>query len=332
MNIHPHQPRIWYPVSLKLDHVSPAVRWVDLAGVAFDEPFFHHTVNRLAERESLVLPLGATPPVDAQPWLAPSAFIFHVSRCGSTLLCNIFRALSNTHVVAEPQPVMALLGPYSSKLWPCTEAEWAPKRDALLRQMMQRLGQPPTGSATRYIVKLASYSAMRMEVIRALWPDVPVLFLVRDPAEVIVSNMGRRPAWMKLLQRPAQTRNVFGWAEKNHPASVEEFCARAFGELCDSTLRNMGANSLVMDYRELIEGGWSRAFAFLGLDAPDAGEQARIEEATKTYSKDASGEARFKADGKVKGDRITPAISEAADRWARPSLRALLAASNEVQS
>ena len=191
---------------MKLGHASPAVRWVDLSGVAFDGPFFQHPVNRLAERESLVLPLGATPAGDAQPWLVPSAFVFHVWRCRSTLLCNIFRALNDTHVVAEPQLLMALLGPYSATLWPCTEAEWAPKRDALLLHMMQWLGQPPTSSATRYIVKLASYSAMRMGVIRALGPDVPILFLVRDPAEVMVSNLGRRPVWMNLLQRPAQAR------------------------------------------------------------------------------------------------------------------------------
>lgn len=88
---------------------------------------------------------------------------------------------------------MALLGPYSARLWPCTEAEWAAKLDALLLEMMQRLGQPATGSANRYIVKLASYGAMRMEMIRALWPDVSILFLVRDPAEVMVSDLGRRP-------------------------------------------------------------------------------------------------------------------------------------------
>ena len=262
MNTHPVQPRIWYPVSVKLGHVPPVVRWVDLSGVAFDEPFFHHTVYRLAERESLVLPMGATSAGEAQPWPSPSAFVFQVLRCGSTLLCNIFRAPNDTHVVAKPRPVMALLGPYAARLWPCTEAEWAPKRDALLLQMMQRLGPPATSSATRYIVKLASYGATRMEMIRALWPDVSILFLVRDPAKVMVPNQGRKPVWMNLLQRPAQARN---------------------------------------------------------------------KEATKTYSRDAYGEARFNADGRAKGDCMKPTISKAAKRWARPALWALFATSNKVQ-
>ena len=272
----------------------------------------------------MVTALGESPSGVDSPWIAPSAFIFHVSRCGSTLLGNIFRALNDTHVVAEPQAITALLSPYSEKLWPYTAQEWAQTRDQLLRQMMQRLGQPPLGSASRYIVKFTSYSAARMDVIRVLWPQVPIVFLVRDPAEVMVSNLNRAPGWMKLAERPDQARIVFGWTDESYPASREEFCARAFGQLCHSAMLYKGPQSMVMDYQELISGGWNRVFAFLGIDGPDADTQLRIAEATATYSKDAAGDARFETDTKVKRERVTPAIRDAADRWARPHLQQLL--------
>lgn len=315
---------LWYPVHLDLRQAASSVRWVDLSGVAFNEPFFHHTVNRAGGRRSMMTALGESPAGAEPPSIAPSAFIFHVSRCGSTLLCNIFRALNRTHVVAEPQPIMALLSAYSETPGPYAAEEWAQKRDQLLRQMMQGLGQPPMGSASRYIVKFTSYCAARMDIIRSLWPEVPIVFLVRDPVEVMVSNLNRAPGWMKLRERPQQLRNLFGWADESHPVSREEFCARAFGQLCQSALRHKGPRSMVMDYQDLISGGWNRVFAFLGLDAPDAGEQLRIAEATKTYSKDAAGEVRFEPDAREKRDRVTPEIRDAADRWARPHLLQLL--------
>lgn len=327
MNISPTPHPVWYPTHVNLKHPESAVRWVDLSGLVFDDPFFHHTVKRAAGRESVVLPLGTTPPGAAQPSMAPSAFIFHVSRCGSTLLCNIFRALNDAHVVAEPQPVTSLLTPYIDDVWPYAADDWEQKRDHLLVQMMQRLGQPPkppVGSASRYIVKFTSYSATRMAVIRALWPQVPIVFLVREPEEVMASNMDRSPVWMKLFQNSRQARNVFGWAEDVRPASREDFAARAFGQLCQSATLHKGQPSLVMDYRELVSGGWNRIFEFLGFDALDDNEKLRIEEATKIYSKDASGELRFASDDKAKPDRVTPEIREAADRWARPQLQQLL--------
>ena len=318
-----HAP-IWYPAHLALRQAASSLRWIDLSGVAFNEPFFHHTVNRASGRQSMVTGLGESPAGDEHRWIAPSAFIFHVSRCGSTLLCNVFRALNNTQVVAEPQPIMALLAPYSKSLWPYTAEEWGRKRDQLLRQMMQRLGQPSLGFASRYIVKFTSYSAARMDIIRALWPQVPIVFLVRDPAEVMVSNLHRAPAWMSLMERPRQARAVFGWTDDINPTSREEFCARAFGQLCHSAILHKGPQSMVMDYEELVAGGWSRVFAFLGLDTPNADERLRIAEATKTYSKDAASEARFEVDTKIKRERVTPPIRDAADRWARPYLQQLM--------
>lgn len=315
---------VWYPTNVSLKHAESTVRWVDLSGMVFDEPFFHHTVKLAAGRESVVLPLGSTPPGPVQPSIAPSAFVFHVSRCGSTLLCNIFRALNDAHVVAEPQPVTSLLTPYFEDVWPYAADEWEQKRDELLLQMMQRLGQSPVGSASRYIVKFTSYSATRMAIIRALWPQVPMVFLVREPEEVMASNLDRSPVWMKMFQKPRQARNVFGWADDIRPATREEFAARAYGQLCESATFHKGQPSLVMDYQELVSGGWNRIFAFLGFGALDDQEKVRIAEATKIYSKDAAGELPFASGDQDRLDRITPEIREAADKWARPQLQKLL--------
>ena len=317
---------IWYPAHVELRRADSSVHWVDLAGMRFDEPFFHHTVTRARGRSLITTALDDEPPGEALPAPQPSAFIFHVSRCGSTLLCNLLRAMNGTHVVAEPQPVSALLTPTSESCWPYAEPARESRRDQLLRRMVHRLGQPPALADGRYVLKLSSYCTMRLELLRALWPQVPVIFLVRDPVEVMVSNFRGGSAWLRIWQRPRQARSMFGWAEDSTSMSREEFAARVFGRLCETVLLHKGPRTLVMDYRELIADGWGRIASFLQMPAPDAKEQARIQDAMQTYSKSGDAPARFDADESAKRDGATPAMREAAARWAEPPMRALLAA------
>src|SRR6185312_2160384 len=99
------------PVALSLD--PPAIDWGDLGGMRFSEPFFDQTIERWA---------GGTPPprllrtgfdaldaLDAAPSLEPTALIFHLSRCGSTLLSRLLATLPATLVIAEPRPLNTLL-------------------------------------------------------------------------------------------------------------------------------------------------------------------------------------------------------------------------------
>ena len=171
-----------------------------------------------------------------------------------------------------------VLTPTTAEGWPYSEDECERQRDALLRRLVLRLGQPTTGPGGRYVLKFSSYCAMRLDLIRALWPRVPVVFLVRDPVEVMVSNFSRGSAWQGIWRRPVQASEMFGWVENSAAMSREEFSARVIGRLCHMATLYRGAPSLVMDYRELVSGGWRRILGFLGYPAPDLLEQAAIDE------------------------------------------------------
>src|SRR5262249_49488944 len=90
--IKPEQMRYWLPVDAIIDEGRPAIEWMDFAGVEFDEPFFVETVARVKANDTkrtvvtdLDLLLQFEKIADN---LQPSGFIFHASRCGSTLLAN----------------------------------------------------------------------------------------------------------------------------------------------------------------------------------------------------------------------------------------------------
>jgi hypothetical protein len=317
---------IWYPTraSLRFDHET--MTWTDLSGISFDEPFFHKTVKRAFNRTTLTLPIGTQPTTNLAAVAEPTAFIFHVSRCGSTLLCNILRALGNAHVVAEAQPFTALLAPVDTRHHSNQVAEQTQQRHALLRQVALALGQSPSSQKTTYIIKCTSYSAMRLDLIRAIWPMVPIVFLTRDPVEVIVSNMRRPPGWISAWKDPRQAASVFGWSEDTINLSQEAYFARSFGSICQAALTHLGTPSLVLDYHDLSHhDGWRKVLAFLGIDAPDAAAQIRLSSVLRTNAKSNHGKSLFSPDAQEKRSKASELVQEAANHWAYPPLHALLA-------
>ena len=319
-------PPIWYPTHASLRFGHKAMRWTDLSGISFDEPFFHQTVRKALNRTTLTLPIGTLPANCLAASTEPTAFIFHVSRCGSTLLCNILRALGKTHVVAEAQPFTALLTPVNTRHPPTQVEIRTQQRYALLRQIAFALGQNPSNEKTPYFIKCTSYSAMRLDLIRAIWPTVPIIFLTRDPLEVIVSNMHRSPGWINAWKDPRQAASVFGWAEDTVDLSEEAFFARSFGSICEAALTHLGTPSLVLDYHDLNHrDGWRRMLTFLGIEAPDAAASMRISSVLQTNAKANRSNALFSPDAQEKRNKASPLVQEAANRWAYPPLRALMA-------
>lgn len=318
---------IWYPTRASLGLGQASMTWSDLSGLSFEEPFFHQTVRRACDRATRTLPIG-TEPTSCLPVVsaAPAAFIFHVSRCGSTLLCNMFRSLGNSHVVAEAQAFTALLTPVGSRYKQDQLAQHTQQRHALLRQVSHSLGQNPVGETTPYYIKCTSYSAMRLDLIRSVWPLVPIIFLTRDPVEVMVSNLNRPPGWIKAWKNPSQAASIFGWPENTGLLTQEEFLARSFGSICHAALKHLGVPSLVLDYRDLTHNdGWGRVLRFLGLNAPDTAAQARFAAVLQTNAKAQHGSQSFSPDAQDKRNQASSLVHEAAIRWAYPPLRALLA-------
>jgi len=92
------------------------VEWCRLGEERFSDPFFAQTIDRALQRpfnqtfrrrtrlETLGEALGGAAA------LRPAGLIFHMSRCGSTLVAQTLAALSGSVVVSEAEPVDDVLG------------------------------------------------------------------------------------------------------------------------------------------------------------------------------------------------------------------------------
>src|SRR5437660_536531 len=103
--------RGWIPVCLDWRYPEPTVRWCHLGQEPFSEPFFDSTVQLVLQRPFNALFAHETPIGSLEGWherspgLAPSGFIFHMSRCGSTLVSQMLAALPRNVVVSEAGPL-----------------------------------------------------------------------------------------------------------------------------------------------------------------------------------------------------------------------------------
>jgi hypothetical protein len=148
------------------------------------DPFFDETIQicrcRQRERSSLQSLSSADFMSEASKGvnaLSPGAFIFHVSRCGSTLLSQVFSAPEENIAIAE--------APLLDEILREGMADWFKSAVALM-------GQRRNGKETDYLIKLDSWHIHYYELLREWYPETPFFFLYRRPDEVLASHAKRR--------------------------------------------------------------------------------------------------------------------------------------------
>ncbi len=232
----------WTPVRVNRDDDPPTVDWCHMQGIEFTEPFFSQTVDRALRHPFRLLFRQQTDmdelcrATDERPGLPPAGFIFHMSRCGSTLVAQVLAAVDAHLVLSEPSPLEAVLRPPHSD----ASVRW-------VRAMTGALGQSRNGRQRRMFVKFDAWSALDLPLVREAFPAVPWLFVFRDPVEVLVSHARRRGA--HVIPGVLDGRR-FG-ADGDLPPDVH--AARVLVSICEAALA-YGDDPLAtfVDYEDLV--------------------------------------------------------------------------------
>lgn len=295
----------WTPIRVSWDEPAPVVDWCHTEGVTFEEPFFAETVDRCLRHPFRLLfrhrsDLDALcRAVDDQPGLAPCGFVFHMSRCGSTLLAQALAAVSSHAVASEPAPLEAVLWAGGGE----PAVRW-------VRGMVGALGQARQPGQRRFFVKFDAWSTLDLELVRRAFPGVPWVFLYRDPVEVLVSH-ARRPG-AHVIPGLLDGRR-FGL----DPAMARtEYAARVLARICEAALAHRDDPlATFVDYQDLpdfVTDDLPRAWS-LDLSGGDLGRMAA---ATLRDAKNPA--LAFEDDRASKQAAATEEIRAAAARWLHP--------------
>ena len=308
----------WLPVDAVVVDGRPGLWWMEMADVSLTEPFFQQTVERAkmdrSKRSELFTEFEVLLQLEKElESVSPTGFIFHSSRCGSTLVANACREIQNSIVLSEPNAVDKLIARFF------TDAQDGGVKESLysvfLRGVVHALGQRRSGSEQHLFIKFACTSFAQLERITCIWPRVPWLFLYRDPVETIVSNVNDPPTW--LLDEDWRVLASITGATPGEVAamSLEERCARSIGSFYSHAVALANDKSMLLNYNQLSVPVISSVLEFFKV-SPSARETEAIARASGVYAKEVSGTRPFVADAEAKQKLASPLVREMAVRWA----------------
>lgn len=309
----PHWPaaarRGWHPVALEWGAQGAELVWACGMPRA-DAPFHGEQMLDLRMRPFNRLFKVSTPlddrfvaELEAEA-LPLKGLIFHMSRCGSTLVAQMLKAWPGVRVVSEPDVLDTAMGLGRSGHDP---------RGLLLRGVVAALAQP-AGSDRGVILKLDAWHALAFADI-APRLGTPWLFVYRDPLEVLASHRrepGRHTvpgmladAW---LPEDAQGARL---AREAHAACV-------LGAICAAIVPHARRENL-LHYEELPQAVVSRVAAQFDLGCAPAAKhlaQAGARHAKRPFEP-------FVADTQAKRATADRGMYESVGRWMQAPYRAL---------
>jgi hypothetical protein len=307
--------RDYIPARLNWANSVPSVDWVYCDETRYREAFFESTLDD-AMRRPFNLLFRHTTPIDfllqwaeLSPGIQPSGLIYHVSRCGSTLLSSLLAKLDEALVLSEPSPLDAVVKARmrNPNIPEETQVQW-------LRGMVSALGQRKEPGQTKLFIKLDAWHLLFHGVISKAFPNTPALFLYRDPVEVMASTIKQRASFL--------VPNALSSALFNVPLTdaiqmpQEEFCARALAQFYQVGLELSQAGKVIpLNYTEMPDAVWTTAARHFNLEL-SAEQIAMLKAHSNCHPKN---RGIFEPDSEQKRNEATALTRECCDRFLYPS-------------
>jgi hypothetical protein len=260
----------WLPAAVVQSPGQLGLDWLHFGDASLDEPFYEMSVQRARRLPINSLLRVCTPlsvlagPLSADA--APDGLIFHMSRCGSTLVSQMLAAMPGSVVVSEAAALDTVVQlAHSHPEIPLD------RRVTLLRGMAAALGRNRSGTPRRYVIKTDSWHSLALPLFRAAFPDTPWIFQFRNPVEVMVSQM-REPG--------SQTVPDARWARLygiDNPQLLprETYVAGVLNRVARAAIDNADiGGAIFVDYAELPRAVEQRILPHFGIVPPPEAIQA----------------------------------------------------------
>lgn len=302
----------WTPIRFYRHRSTPFVDWCEMGEQRFTDPFFDQTVERRFDHPFSLLFRPQTSVevleelAELNPGLRPRGFIFHMSRCGSTVISRMLAALPQNIVVSEAGAIDSVLRARFGNMRATDE-----RCIVWLKAMLSALGQRRHQDEQNFFIKFDGWQTLSLPLVRRAYPDVPCVFVYRDPVEVIVSHQRRTAHWMF----PGNLApDILGLeASAVLPMKREEYFARVLGRICQAALENLRQGPvLLINHKQLSEGVTSSFLKFFQVSYTEA-ETRRMTLTTQFYAKETS--LNYLYDGEEKRAEANDFVRQEADKW-----------------
>jgi hypothetical protein len=290
------------------------VNWLIPDGHA-TEPFQDEYISRCCQRlvNQIIQPRSSLESALQQANkiadVQPAGFIFHLSRCGSTLVSGCFSELDSTCVFSESPLLTEVL----------LDDQLAQHEQQISLRAFINLQAAAFPLRPQIIIKWNAWDIFHWELIRGLYPQVPVIFLVRDPVEILASHQksaGRHMAGDKSL---ATADPVFVPTGRG---DLVQFRGQVLGALlrCMCAIRQRDV-IYCLDYKSINEKSLMELLGYLAISFTRE-EQQLIVHRLAFHSKTPG--VPFVSDTSIKQSSFAEADKTRIQQWLQPLYRQVL--------
>jgi Sulfotransferase family len=302
----------WVPIRIYWQNSRPFVDWGHLGTRRFTEPFFAHAINPCVQHPADLLfrhqtPLDNLGEIAAtRPSVPIVGFIFHMSRCGSTLLSQMLAASPANIVLSEAGPIDDVLrGQFRNA--GITEEQ----RVQWLQWLVSVLAWRRHPAEKNVFIKFDCWHVMLLPLIQRAFPTVPWIFLYREPLEVMAS--AEKQLGGQMIPGVLQP-GLFGWdMDAVGRMQLYEYAARVLARLCETAYTHAQAsNGKLINYRQLPTSIWPALMEYWRVEfSPD--ETAQMLAAAQWNAKNPV--LPFEADSQAKRDSVSPQFRALTQQW-----------------
>jgi hypothetical protein len=176
----------WVPEKLFFEGSHPFCKWLYVGDNYYTEPFFDETISTCRRSPPGNGSLKSVSSLEVLPcWsqdiesIQPSALIFHISRCGSTLVSQLLSLSFRNIVLSEVSFFDELL----------RSKELSPE---LLKAAITFYAAKRKRGQDHLFIKTDSWHIFFYQQLRELYPHTPFILLYRRPDEVVRSQLKRK--------------------------------------------------------------------------------------------------------------------------------------------
>ena len=176
----------WIPVKLIEKENEIYFEWIYLADIKYADPFFDESIAKCKSHAYNSKQFKAVSTVENLiEWsnelisVELKSLVFHVSRCGSTILSQSLATSSENIMISEAPIIDQILR---------SDLFGLEKKTVLLQSVIKLLGQKRFPEQQHLIIKLDAWHIFKASYLRSIFPDIPFALLYRNPTEVLKSH------------------------------------------------------------------------------------------------------------------------------------------------
>ena len=307
--------RDWSPIRIYETGKRAFVDWCFLGNKRFTESFHDDTIekrlrepfNLLFRRQTPIEFLGEI--YERRRGVAPTGFIFHVSRCGSTLVSQMLASLAKNIVISEASIIDKIVraDAFFSNVSIEQKVIW-------LRWLLNALAQKRFDEEEHFFVKFDSWNVLDLLLIEKAFPDTAWIFMYRNPVEVIVSNL-RQPG-MQMI--PGAIETIFPKMNLTEILQfpTEERFARTIAAFCNAALERVASRKgKFINYNQLPEAVANEICPHFGVSF-SVEEIEKMKHSSNFHAK--TPQVRFESDSAEKRREASVAVVRAAAEFVDP--------------